>query len=151
MPLADLQMPSITGSEAVDKYIYIPERPPDSQILIQFVILSLIQKKPLNPAFSNAPPLIWRKTWLTWFKNIWWTQPLCQLRYIPKIITKAQLLTASLCRYICRGPSHTWRLGICVITPKVQLSERQRVLAFGVMLLADFQMPSMTVPEAVSA
>ncbi len=48
----------MTGSEAVDKYIYIPERPPDNQILIQFVILSLIQKKPLNPAFSNAPPLI---------------------------------------------------------------------------------------------
>ena len=66
-------------------------------------------------------------------------------------VTKAQLLTASLCRYICRGLSHTWYLGICVITPKVQLSERQRVLAFGVMLLADFQMPSMTVPEAVSA
>lgn len=65
--------------------------------------------------------------------------------------TNAQLLSVSLCRYICRGPSHTWRLGICVITPKVQLSERQRVLAFGVMLLADFQMPSMTVPEAVSA
>ena len=58
MLLADLQMPSITGSEAVDKYIYIPERPPDNQILIQFAILSLIQKKPLNPAFSNAPPLI---------------------------------------------------------------------------------------------
>lgn len=65
--------------------------------------------------------------------------------------TNAQLLSVSLCRYICRGLSHSWRLGICVITPKVQLSERQRVLAFGVMLLADFQMPSMTVPEAVSA
>lgn len=65
--------------------------------------------------------------------------------------TNAQLLSVSLCRYIYRGPSHSWRLGICVITPKVQLSERQRVLAFGVMPLADFQMPSMTVPEAVSA
>ena len=32
MLLADLQMPSITGSEAVDKYIYIPERPPDNSI-----------------------------------------------------------------------------------------------------------------------
>ena len=53
MLLADLQMPSITGSEAVDKYIYIPERPPDNQILIKFVILSLIQKKPLNPVFPT--------------------------------------------------------------------------------------------------
>ena len=43
MLLADLRMPSITGSEAVDKYIYISERPPDNQILIQFVILNLIQ------------------------------------------------------------------------------------------------------------
>ena len=34
MLLADLQMPSITGSEAVDKYIYSPERPPDNQIHI---------------------------------------------------------------------------------------------------------------------
>ena len=56
---ADFQMLSITKTPAdIDKYIYIPERPPDNQILIQFVILSLIQKKPLNPAFSNAPPLI---------------------------------------------------------------------------------------------
>ena len=30
MLLADFQMLSMTGSEAVDKYIYIPERPPDS-------------------------------------------------------------------------------------------------------------------------
>ena len=49
----NLQIPSITGSETLDKYIYIPERPPDTQILIQFVILSLIQKKPLNPAFPT--------------------------------------------------------------------------------------------------
>ena len=33
MPLADFQMLSMTGSEAVDKYIYIPERPPDSTSL----------------------------------------------------------------------------------------------------------------------
>lgn len=49
----NLQIPSITGSETLDKYIYIPERPPDNQILIKFVILSLIQKKPLNPAFPT--------------------------------------------------------------------------------------------------
>ena len=55
MPLADLQMPSITGSEAVDKYIYIPERPPDNQILIQFIILSLIQKNHSIPLFQRAP------------------------------------------------------------------------------------------------
>ena len=54
MLLADLQMPSITGSEAVDKYIYIPERPPDNQILIQFVILSLIQKNHSIPLFQRA-------------------------------------------------------------------------------------------------
>ena len=30
MLLADFQMLSMTGSEAVDKYIYIPERPPNS-------------------------------------------------------------------------------------------------------------------------
>lgn len=33
MLLADFRMPSMTGSEAVDKYIYIPERPPDSIFL----------------------------------------------------------------------------------------------------------------------
>ena len=54
MLLADLQMPRITGSEAVDKYIYIPERPPDNQILIQFVILSLIQKNHSIPLFQRA-------------------------------------------------------------------------------------------------
>ena len=53
MLLADLQMPSITGSEAVDKYIYIPERPPDNQILIQFVILKSDSEKSLNPAFPT--------------------------------------------------------------------------------------------------
>ena len=112
-------MPSITGSEAVDKYIYIPERPPDNQILIQFVILSLIQKNHSIPLFQHAS--------------------FCLKKNLINMILKYM------------GLSHTWYLGICVITPKVQLSERQRVLAFGVMLLADFQMPSMTVPEAVSA
>ena len=33
MLLADFRMPSMTGSEAVDKYIYILERPPDSIFL----------------------------------------------------------------------------------------------------------------------
>lgn len=33
MLLADFRMPSMTDSEAVDKYIYIPERPPDSIFL----------------------------------------------------------------------------------------------------------------------
>ena len=62
-----------------------------------------------------------------------------------------QLRDVNIFIYICRRLSHTWHLGICVILRKNSLSERQRVLAFGVMLLADFQMPSMTVPEAVSA
>ena len=66
MPLADLQMPSITGSEAVDKYIYIPERPPDNQILIQFCYSQSDSEKTTQSRFSNAPPFIWRKTWLIW-------------------------------------------------------------------------------------
>ncbi len=41
MLLADFQMPSMTGSEAVDKYIYIPERPPDSRFLQDNLSLSL--------------------------------------------------------------------------------------------------------------
>ena len=56
-------MPSITGSEAVDKYIYISERSPDNQILIQFVFFSLIQIKSLKSRFFHAPPSIsYKKT-----------------------------------------------------------------------------------------
>ena len=82
MPLADLQMPSITGSEAVDKYIYIPERPPDNQILIQFVILSLIQKKTTQSRFFQRAPFNLKKNLINMIlKYMMNTAPML-LRYI---------------------------------------------------------------------
>lgn len=36
MLLADFRMPSMTGSEAVDKSIYISERPPDNILKFSF-------------------------------------------------------------------------------------------------------------------
>ena len=52
MPLADFRMPSMTGSEAVDKYIYVSERPPNNIFIFQF-FSQLINH--LNPVFSMRP------------------------------------------------------------------------------------------------
>ena len=52
MLLADLRMPSMTGSEAVGKYIYVSERPPNNIFIFQF-FSQLINH--LNPVFSMRP------------------------------------------------------------------------------------------------
>lgn len=63
MLLADFRMPSMTGSEAVDKYIYIPERPPDSIFLRQSQSFSHRIIKSLKSRFFHAPPSIsYKKT-----------------------------------------------------------------------------------------
>lgn len=56
MLLADFQMLSMTGSEAVDKYIYIPERPPDSTSIKQSQSFSHRIIKSLKSRFFHAPP-----------------------------------------------------------------------------------------------
>ena len=82
MLLADFRMPSMTGSEAVDKYIYIPERPPDSIFLQTIsVFLSPYNQITKIPLFQCAPfHILQENTTFPWF--LWWTQPLCKLRYI---------------------------------------------------------------------
>lgn len=56
MLLADFRMPSMIGSEAVDKYIYIPERPPDSIFLQTIsVFLSPYNQITKIPLFQCAP------------------------------------------------------------------------------------------------
>ena len=56
MLLADFQMLSMTGSEAVDKYIYIPERPPDSTSLQTISAFPLPYNKITKiPLFPRAP------------------------------------------------------------------------------------------------
>lgn len=52
MLLADFRMPSMTGSEAVDKYIYVSERPPNNIFIFQF-FSQLINH--LNLVFSMRP------------------------------------------------------------------------------------------------
>ena len=63
MPLADFRMPSMTGSEAVYKYIYVSERPPDNILEILNIQIILLSDKPLHPVFPIRPlPCLSKKT-----------------------------------------------------------------------------------------
>ena len=63
MLLADFRMPSMTGSEAVDKYIYIPSVHLTAYSFRQSQSFSHHIIKSLKSRFFNAPPSIsYKKT-----------------------------------------------------------------------------------------